>query len=197
MTCDGRVTDARGESQTGALAQIISKNAAHSVLGYQTLPTRSKSSRQQNTEHGRQPARSNHTARLLGTDLARNRVKVTLALRCDPTPVRGKEGVSGEANPWALQRLSRRAPVQYALPSWLTVAAATPLPSWHVTSCRQPHPLPSCDAKAPAWLFPALGCCVQTLKGRAAPGQWLRRTPCGGPPCPPGCARRSSGPRAA
>jgi hypothetical protein len=142
------------------LLKLILKCGAFCVR-HQTSPTHSQSSRQQNTKHGPQPARSNHTARLLGTDLARNRVKVTLALRCDPTPVRGKGRVSGDAHTWAGQKLNRHAPVQYAPPSgWQQLLAATPLPSWHVSSCWEPHPLPRWNAKASAWLFPAIGCCI-------------------------------------
>lgn len=118
VVCDRR---SRCDDETRDLFNILKCGAF--CVRYQTLPTRSKSSRQQNTEHGPQPARSNRTERLLGTDLARNRVKVTLALRCDPTPVRGKEGVSGRSSYMGGAPAKPSRPVQHALPSWLAEAA--------------------------------------------------------------------------
>ena len=46
----------------------------------------------QNKGHNQPGQIVRHAMSLLGADLARDRVKVTLALRCDPTPVRGETG---------------------------------------------------------------------------------------------------------
>jgi hypothetical protein len=77
---------------------------------------------------------------LLGADLARDRVKVTLALRCDPTPVRGEtgrellpgvDGVRGRG-----EGVKRRAAARQALPSWWAAAAGCPRATEHArTGC--------------------------------------------------------------
>ena len=157
-------------------------------------------SRIQNKGHSQPGQIVRHAMSLLGADLARDRVKVTLALRCDPTPVRGETGRElrpggtwGKGAGVGVKRRSCRG--ARCRPGGQPLPAAPTLPSTHVTSCWWPHPRPA--APPGVQPGPALPPGCSRPDSQRGPPTGRRRTPCGGPPCPPGCARRSSAPRAA